>query len=82
MAVNFCVRPRTFEDRNFRFAYITKQFILFLGLGSIWTALQLELVCTFVELGFSYTLALLFAVAIASGSNFLLNKRLTFKDNL
>lgn len=72
----------TFEDRNFRFTYVIKQFVLFLGLSSIGAALQLTLVYTFVESGFSYTMALLFAVAIASSSNFLLNKRLTFRDQL
>ena len=72
----------TFEDRNFRFSYVSKQFLLFLGLSSIGAALQLTLVYTFVESGFTYVTALFFAVAIASSSNFLLNKRLTFKDKL
>jgi dolichol-phosphate mannosyltransferase len=72
----------TFEDRNFRFTYVIKQFVLFLGLSSIGAGLQLTLVYTFVESGFSYMMALLFAVTIASTSNFLLNKRLTFGDKL
>ena len=72
----------TFEDRDFSLGRTIKQFSLFLLISSFGAAIQLAFVYLFVESGFSYALSLLCAVAIASGSNFLLNKKLTFKDKL
>ncbi len=72
----------TFEDRDFSLGRTAKQFLLFLLISSFGAAIQLAFVFLFVESGFNYALSLLCAVAIASASNFLLNKKLTFKDKL
>jgi len=42
----------------------------------------LAFVYVLVENGLQYAMSLLCAVAVASASNFLLNKKLTFKDKL
>jgi dolichol-phosphate mannosyltransferase len=72
----------TFEDRDFSLGRTIKQFSLFLLISSFGAAIQLAFVYLFVESGFNYALSLLIAVAVASASNFLLNKKLTFKDRL
>ena len=72
----------TFQDLNFSFTHTTKQFLLFLIISSFGAAIQLAFVYVLVENGLQYAMSLLCAVAIASASNFLLNKKLTFKDKL
>lgn len=78
----FLNKAWTFEDRDFSLGRTTKQFSLFLLISSFGAAIQLGFVYLFVESGLNYALSLLCAVAIASASNFLLNKKLTFKDRL
>jgi len=72
----------TFEDRDFSLGYTLKQFSLFLIISSFGAAIQLAFVYFLVEEGLSYVMSLIIAVALASGSNFLLNKKMTFKDQL
>jgi len=72
----------TFQDLNFSLTHATKQFLLFLIISSFGAAIQLGFVYVLVENGVQYSMSLLCAVAIASASNFLLNKKLTFKDKL
>jgi len=72
----------TFQDRNFSLAHTAKQFSLFLLISSLGAGVQLSFVYFLVQDGFDYAIALFFAVVIASASNFLLNKKLTFKDKL
>jgi dolichol-phosphate mannosyltransferase len=78
----FLNKAWTFEDRDFSLGRTTKQFSLFLLISSFGAAIQLGFIYLFVESGLNYALSLLCAVAIASASNFLLNKKLTFKDRL
>ncbi len=71
----------TFEDRNFLVKRILKQFSLYAGFSTFGATLQLSLLYFFVQYySIQYALALVFAVAIASVGNFLLNKRWTFKE--
>ena len=72
----------TFQDLNFSLTNTSKQFLLFLIISSFGAAIQLAFVYVLVENGVQYAMSLLCAVAIASASNFLLNKKLTFKDKL
>ncbi|HEX9318346.1 MAG TPA: GtrA family protein [Nitrososphaeraceae archaeon] len=72
----------TFEDREFSKKYTLKQFSLFWFISSFGAAIQLGLVYLLVEGGLQYSISLLIAVAVASAGNFLLNKKLTFKDRL
>jgi dolichol-phosphate mannosyltransferase len=60
-----------------------KQYGTFVGFSSIGAALQLLIVYLLTEAtGFNYEPSLVIAVAIASISNFLLNKRLTFQEQI
>jgi len=83
MMTNFFLnKVWTFQDLNFSLTHTSKQFSLFLVISSFGAAIQLGFVYVLVENGLQYALSLLCAVAIASASNFLLNKKLTFKDKL
>jgi dolichol-phosphate mannosyltransferase len=73
----------TFEDRNFSANHTLKQFGLFVGMSSIGAILQLAMVYLLVHSGgIRYEFSLILAVAIASISNFLLNKKWTFRENI
>ena len=83
MSTNFILnKVWTFEDKNFSINHTLRQFLLFVGVSSFGAIIQLGLVYVMVEAGFRYELSLLFAVSVASISNFLLNKKLTFKDKI
>lgn len=72
----------TFEDRNFSIKNTLRQFAFFTLISSLGAAFQLILLYIFVESGIQYILSLIIAVAIASVSNFLLNKKWTFKEKI
>ena len=73
----------TFEDTNFSLRYTLKQYGLYVCLTSIGALIQLTLIYTLVEyLHLSYGLSLIFAVAAASMSNFLTNKKWTFGEKI
>ncbi len=72
----------TFDDRNFSVPHVIKQYLSFLCICSFGAVIQLGLVYGFVESGNSFELSLLLAVIVASLSNFILNKRFTFKEKL
>jgi dolichol-phosphate mannosyltransferase len=72
----------TFGDRDLSPRHLVKQYLLFLIICSLGASLQLALVYTLVESKVSYELSLLFAVIVASVSNFILNKRFTFKEKI
>jgi dolichol-phosphate mannosyltransferase len=70
----------TFNDKNFSIGHTLKQYGLFAAISSFGAAIQLGLVYFLVQSGnFSYDFALISAVGIASISNFVLNKKSTFK---
>jgi dolichol-phosphate mannosyltransferase len=72
----------TFEDRDFSLYHTLKQYGLFLAFSSIGASIQLLLVYLLVESGLSYSPSLIIAVATAASSNFILNKKWTFRENL
>jgi dolichol-phosphate mannosyltransferase len=72
----------TFEDRNFSSKNTLKQYGMFLGLSTLGAAIQMILLYSFVQSGFQYTGSLVLAVAAASVSNFLLNKKWTFREKI
>jgi dolichol-phosphate mannosyltransferase len=55
---------------------------LFAGISSGGAAIQLGSLYLFMESGLSYEVSLITAVAIASVSNFLLNKKWTFGEKI
>jgi len=72
----------TFEDRNFSPKNTWKQYGMFLGLSTVGAVVQLALLYWFVHSGFQHTQSLVLAVAVASVSNFLLNKKWTFREKI
>lgn len=79
----FLNKAWTFEDRKFSFNHTLKQFGLFVGMSSIGAILQLAIVYLLVHSGgIKYEFSLILAVAIASISNFLLNKKWTFREKI
>jgi dolichol-phosphate mannosyltransferase len=73
----------TFEDRNFSMKITLKQYGLFVAISGVGAAIQLALLYLFVQGGgFQYAVSLIMAVAIASISNFLLNKKWTFGEKI
>jgi dolichol-phosphate mannosyltransferase len=84
MTSNFLLNKRwTFEDKNFLLKRTLKQYGMFTGFSSFGAALQLLIVYLLTGAsGFNYEISLFMAVAIASVSNFLLNKRWTFQERI
>ena len=73
----------TFEDRDFSVGHFFKQYALFLSVCAFGAVIQLALVYTLVEYShIQYGASLFIAVAIASISNFLLNKKITFGEKI
>jgi len=72
----------TFEDRNFSAADTLKKFGLFSAVSAVGAVVQLMLLYFFVQSGFEYPLSLIIAVAVASVSNFILNKKWTFHEKI
>jgi dolichol-phosphate mannosyltransferase len=72
----------TFEDRDFSLRKTLKQYALFAGISSGGAAIQLGSLYLFLESGLSYEVSLITAVALASVSNFLLNKKWTFGEKI
>lgn len=72
----------TFNDRNFSLYHVIKQYSSFFLICSLGGLVQLGLVYALVESGLSYGISLLIAVIAASISNFILNKKITFKEKI
>jgi dolichol-phosphate mannosyltransferase len=72
----------TFEDRDFTPRKTLKQYGLFAAITAGGAAVQLGVLQVLLQAGFSYEVSLLIAVGIASISNFLLNKKLTFREKI
>jgi dolichol-phosphate mannosyltransferase len=72
----------TFEDRDFTPRKTLKQYGLFAAITSGGAGIQLAVLHVLLQSGFSYEISLLIAVGIASVSNFLLNKKLTFGERI
>ena len=78
----FLNKAWTFQDMNFSLYYTLRQYLLFLGISCFGALIQLGLVYIGVEGGSRYWTSLLFSIAVASISNFLLNKKFTFNERL
>lgn len=73
----------TFEDRDFAIKRTIMQYGKFSGFSSIGALVQLGIVYYLVdEVSMSYPIALVSAVATAAFSNFILNKKWTFKEKV
>ncbi|MEP6576286.1 MAG: glycosyltransferase family 2 protein [Nitrososphaerota archaeon] len=72
----------TFEDREFSPASTAKQFLSFFGISVIGAVIQLFILYMLVENDMPYRLSLVLAVSIASLSNFVLYKKLTFREKV
>jgi dolichol-phosphate mannosyltransferase len=73
----------TFEDRNLTLRHVIKQYFSFLALCAFGALIQLSLTYVFFEhWHIHYAISLMLAVTIASMSNFLLNKKITFGEKI
>jgi dolichol-phosphate mannosyltransferase len=72
----------TFEDRDFSAKRTLRQYGLFAAITSGGAGIQLGVLHILLQSGFSYEVSLIIAVGIASISNFLLNKKLTFGEKM
>ena len=73
----------TFEDRDFGFKKTLTQYTKFIGLSSIGALIQIGFVYYLTEFqAMDYPVSLLVAVISAAFGNFILNKKLTFKEKL
>ena len=84
MSSNFILNKIwTFEDRNFEAKKTLIQYGKFVGFSSLGALIQLGMVYVLVDnYQFVYPLALMLAVIIAASSNFILNKKWTFKEKI
>jgi dolichol-phosphate mannosyltransferase len=84
MSSNFALnKVWTFEDRDFSPRHAVPQYAKFLGFSSLGALAQLGMVYLFVDsYNMEYPLALVLAVFCAALSNFILNKKWTFKEKI
>jgi len=84
MSSNFILNKIwTFEDRNFEAKKTLAQYGKFVGFSSLGALIQLGMVYILVDnYQIVYSLALILAVIIAASSNFVLNKKWTFKEKV
>jgi len=84
MSSNFILNKIwTFEDRNFEAKKTLAQYGKFVGFSSLGALIQLGMVYVLVDnYQFVYPLALMLAVITAASSNFILNKKWTFKEKI
>jgi dolichol-phosphate mannosyltransferase len=72
----------TFEDRRFAARSTVKQYASFIGISAVTLLIQISLLYTMVENLIPYRLSLIVSIAIATTINFILNKKLTFKERV
>ena len=73
----------TFEDRDLSIVKTLRQYGSFAAISAVAATIQLLLLYLLVvEYGVQYRVSLILAIAIASLSTFLLNKKWTFQENL
>ncbi|NWK05727.1 glycosyltransferase family 2 protein [Marine Group I thaumarchaeote] len=84
MSSNFILNKIwTFEDRNFEVKKTLAQYGKFVGFSSLGALIQLGMVYILVDnYQFVYSIALILAVIIAASSNFIFNKKWTFKEKV
>ena len=72
----------TFEDKNVNLTRFIRQYGMFIGCSSLGILIQFLSIYMLRESGVSYDVSLLLGVTIASVSNFLFNKKWTFKEKI
>src|SRR6188472_4309175 len=72
----------TFEDKNVNLTRFLRQYGMFIGCSSLGILIQFLSIYMLRESGVPYDVSLLIGVTIASVSNFLFNKKWTFKENI
>jgi dolichol-phosphate mannosyltransferase len=73
----------TFEDRDLSVRHTLKQYGLFAGISILGAGIQLALIYFLMDSHlFNYGIALIIGVATASLGNFLLNKKITFRERI
>jgi dolichol-phosphate mannosyltransferase len=72
----------TFEDRDFSLRKTLRQYGYFAAITAGGAGIQLGALHLLLQSGFKYEVSLIMAVGIASVSNFLLNKKLTFGERV
>jgi len=84
MSSNFILNKIwTFEDRNFEAKETLAQYGKFVGFSSLGALIQLGMVYVLVDnYQVLYPIALILAVIVAASSNFILNKKWTFKEKV
>jgi len=84
MSSNFILNKMwTFEDRNFEAKKTLAQYGKFVGFSSLGALIQLGMVYILVDnYQFVYSIALILAVITAASSNFIFNKKWTFKEKV
>ena len=84
MSTNFVFNKYwTFEDRDFKPKKTILQYGKFMMFSSVGALVQIGMVFSLVEnYSISYPIALVLAVLTAAFGNFILNKKLTFKEKL
>ena len=84
MSSNFILNKWwTFEDRNFSFKKTVVQFSKFIIISSFGALIQLGVVFSLVDnYNWIYTTALSIGVLTGAFSNFILNKKWTFKEKI
>jgi dolichol-phosphate mannosyltransferase len=78
----FLNKAWTFEDRDFSIKRTLRQYGLFAAITAGGAIIQLGSLYVFLGSGLQYGISLIFAVALASVSNFLLNKKWTFGEKI
>jgi dolichol-phosphate mannosyltransferase len=78
----FLNKAWTFEDRDFSINKTIKQYGLFAAITAGGAVIQLGSLYVFLGSGLLYEISLILAVALASVSNFLLNKKWTFREEI
>ncbi|MCV0393246.1 MAG: glycosyltransferase family 2 protein [Nitrosopumilus sp.] len=84
MTTNFILnKVWTFSDLNFTITHTIKQYGKFVSFSSIGGLLQIGMVFYLVDIQtLTYPISLIVAVGLAAFGNFILNKKLTFKEKL
>jgi dolichol-phosphate mannosyltransferase len=78
----FLNKAWTFEDRDFSLKKTLRQYGLFASITAGGAIIQLGSLYIFLGSGIQYEVSLILAVALASVSNFLLNKKWTFGEKI
>jgi len=72
----------TFEDKRFDVEATAQQYVSFIGVSAIGLCIQIALLYYMVESLVPYRISLIVAISVATTINFILNKKLTFREKL